>query len=131
MTYLLDTQLLLWILFDSKRLNQSELKILNDESNEIVCSSISIFEISLKYSIGKLELFHTTPDKIPEALQSAGYQMKEVGLEVYSTFYRLPVDIHKDPFDRLLIWEAIQNNYTLLTRDREIEKYQKYGLKVR
>ncbi len=130
MIYLLDTQILLWVLFDSKRLTQGELKILNDESNEIVCSSISIFEISLKYSIGKLQFFRTTPDKIPEALVKAGYKIKEVGVDVYSTFYRLPVDIHKDPFDRLLVWEAIQSNYTLLTRDQEIERYEKYGLKV-
>lgn len=130
MTYLLDTQLLLWVLFDSSRLSSKEVDILNDESNHIYFSTISIFEISLKYSIGKLELSRTTPDKIPDALLRFGYKIKEVGVEVYSTFYQLPVDIHKDPFDRLLIWEAIQSHYTLLTRDREMKKYQKYGLKV-
>ncbi|HOW81971.1 MAG TPA: hypothetical protein PK573_05380 [Spirochaetota bacterium] len=47
-----------------------------------------------------------------------------------SSFYRLPVLRHKDPFDRLIIWQAIKNDMALATRDKEISDYLKYGLKI-
>lgn len=130
MKILIDTQIILWILTDGKKLKQNEIDIINNPDNEIICSSISIFEISLKYSIGKLELRNFTPEMIPELLQNNGYRIKNVDFEVFSSFYKLPNDIHKDPFDRILIWESIKNDFTIMTRDTKILEYKKYGLKT-
>ncbi|MCK5154909.1 MAG: type II toxin-antitoxin system VapC family toxin [Spirochaetales bacterium] len=130
MKILIDTQIILWILTDGKKLKQNEIDIINSPDNEIICSSISIFEISLKYSIGKLELKNFTPEMIPELLQNNGYRIKNVGFEVFSSFYNLPNDIHKDPFDRILIWESIKNDFTIMTRDTKILEYKKHGLKT-
>lgn len=130
MNILLDTQFILWILFDGTALSTREKGTIADDRNTLFCSSISLFEISLKYAIGKLELTNITPDRIPELLVDGGYRIKDVGYETFSSFYKLPRDTHKDPFDRILVWEAIRNDFHLMTRDREIKNYEKWGLRV-
>ncbi len=109
MKVLIDTNILLWILFDGDELN-----IINDEEIEIIVSSISLFEISLKYLLNKLELKNITPYKIPELLLDNGYEIDNIDYKSFSTFYKLPNEIHKDPFDRLIIWESIIKQYYLL-----------------
>jgi PIN domain nuclease of toxin-antitoxin system len=130
MKILIDTNILLMILFEDEKLSKNELKVINDEANEIFVTSISIFEISLKYSIGKLKLKNVTPDVIPEIIEKNGYNLEDTNYKTFSTFYKLPKNNHKDPFDRLIIWEAIQKNYHLLSRDGEFINYEKYGLKL-
>ena len=130
MNILLDTHFILWILTNEEELTDIEQQAVLDPKNTIICSSISLFEISLKYSIGKLRLTNFTPEDIPNALIKNGYQIKEISHKTFASYYKLPNDIHKDPFDRLLIWEAIQNKYKLLSRDGNFKKYKKYGLKL-
>ena len=130
MKILIDTNILLFILFDDAKLSKKEIEIISDDNNEIIVSSISLFEISLKYSINKLELNNITPDKIPDLLISNGYMIEDIDYITYSSYYKLPAEFHKDPFDRLLIWEAIRKDYSLLSKDRAFVNYEKYGLKL-
>ncbi len=130
MKILIDTNILLFILFDDAKLSKKEIEIISDDNNEIIVSSISLFEISLKYSINKLELNNITPDKIPDLLISNGYMIEDIDYITYSSYYKLPSEFHKDPFDRLLIWEAIRKEYNLLSKDRAFVNYEKYGLKL-
>jgi PIN domain nuclease of toxin-antitoxin system len=130
MNILLDTQFILWIITNGKKIKEKERKIIINSKNNIICSSISFFEISLKYSIGKLELTNFLPSEIPDLLFNNGYQIKDIGYDTFSTYHQLPQDIHKDPFDRILIWEAINNHFHFLTRDGKIPEYIKYGLKI-
>ena len=130
MKVLIDTNILLYILFDDSKLTSKELEIIHNEDNEIIISSISLFEISLKYSIKKLKLNNLTPDKIPDLLLKNGYSIEDIDYTTYSSYYKLPSDYHKDPFDRLLIWEAINKKYNLLSKDNAFISYEKYGLKL-
>jgi PIN domain nuclease of toxin-antitoxin system len=130
MKVLIDTNILLFILFDDTKLSKKELKIITDENNEIIVSSISLFEISLKYSINKLELKNITPDKIPDLLTKNGYAIENIDYTTFSSYYKLPSEFHKDPFDRLIIWESIRKNFNLLSKDGEFKNYEKYGLKL-
>ncbi|HNZ27852.1 MAG TPA: type II toxin-antitoxin system VapC family toxin [Spirochaetota bacterium] len=131
MNVLIDTNIILWILFDSTSLNEKEKSIIENNNNQIIVSSISLFEISLKYSIKKLELENVTPEEIPELLKNEGYIIGNVGYESFSTFYKLPfLEDHKDPFDRIIIWEAIQKKYSILSRDGQFKNYKKFGLKL-
>jgi len=130
MKVLIDTNILLYILFDDLKLSKNEIEIISDDNNEIIVSSISLFEISLKYSINKLELNNITPDKIPDLLIRNGYIIEDIDYITYSSYYKLPAEFHKDPFDRLLIWEAIRKEYNLLSKDRAFVNYEKYGLKL-
>lgn len=130
MNILLDTHFILWILTDETKLSKKEKEIIENPKNSIICSSISFFEISLKYSIGKLILERFTPEDIPDLMLKNGYEIVDISYKTFSTYYKLPNDYHKDPFDRLLIWEAIQNNYKLLTRDANIKEFKSLGLKL-
>ncbi len=57
-----------------------------------------------------------------------GIETPGVTPDEVSSFYRLPACGHKDPFDRLLLWQCIRNNMTMITRDRELAEYRKTGL---
>jgi PIN domain nuclease of toxin-antitoxin system len=85
----------------------------------------------LKYSLGKLELEDTNPDEIFEALNNSGFELLEVNNQLYSSYYKLPKKVnHKDPFDRMLIWQAINHDFTLISNDQKIRQYINNGLKL-
>jgi len=130
MTYLLDSHILLWTLFDDGRLKDSIRKTILDGENIISVSSTTFFELSLKFSLGKLELQGITPEKLPELCEQSGFEIIEPTVEVYATFHQLKKLNHKDSFDRLLIWQAIKEKYTLISRDREFLPYRKLGLQL-
>jgi len=93
-------------------------------------STITYWEISLKYSIRKIELEGITPDELPEKVKEMGIKTLELSEDEVSTFYKLPQIKHKDPFDRLIIWQAIRRNITLISKDKQMSDYQKFGLKI-
>ena len=130
MNYILDTHIFLWSLFNSKKLSDSMKKILVDVDNEIYVSLISFWEVSLKYNLGKIELDNYLPDDLPGKAKEAGFNLLSLHVDEVATFYRLPKLEHRDPFDRLLIWQTIKNEYTLLSRDPEFARYKEYGLKT-
>ncbi len=131
MNYLLDTHYVLWSLFEPEKISPDILRILENEEDIKYISGISLWEISLKYSIGKLELYGTNPEGIYESILEAGFKILDLKNIDAATFFRLPLkEDHKDPFDRLLIWQAIQNNLVFLTKDKKIEQYRKSGLRL-
>lgn len=109
MKYLLDTHVLIWTIFDDEKLSEMSRKIIKNQDNEIYASIISYWEISLKYASGKLELMGITPDELPELARKMGIKTLGVNKKVVSAFYKLPKVKHKDPFDRMIIWQAICN----------------------
>ena len=124
MSYLLDTHYILWSLFEPDRIGKKVKRILVDEEQTKYVSGISIWEISLKYSIGKLELIDTNPDEIIEKVKESGFELLNVENLVLASYYQLPKkEHHKDPFDRLLISQSNQNKLTLVTKDKIIPKY--------
>ncbi len=129
MNYLIDTHYVLWALFEPEKIPAKIVKIFKNEEDEKYVSGISLWEISLKYSIGKLELYGTNPKGIYDSILEAGFKVLDLKNIDAATFFRLPLqEDHKDPFDRLLIWQAIQNNLIFLTKDKKIEQYRKIGL---
>ena len=115
MRCLLDTHALLWTLFDDDKLSQKAASIIKNPSNEIFASIVSYWEISLKYAIGKLELEGVTPDELPAHAKTTGIETLTVSEKTASTFFKLPRTTHKDPFDRLIIWQAINENVTRIS----------------
>ncbi len=131
MNYLLDTHYVLWTLFEPDKIPPGIVKIFENEEYVKYVSGISLWEISLKYSIGKLELYDTNPEEIYEGVVEAGFQVLNLKNIDAATFFKLPIQKeHKDPFDRLLIWQAIQNNLIFITKDKKIEQYRKNGLRL-
>ncbi len=130
MAWMLDTHALLWALFEPDKLGRKAGTILRDQSNEVRVSPVSYWEISLKYGLGKLVLPSTDPAEIPAAALQLGLLEKPLATEILATIHHLPyAPDRRDPFDRLLVWQAIRGKRTLLSRDRSMPFFKAHGLK--
>lgn len=130
MKYLLDTHAFLWSVFESKRLSPNIRSILLDPVNTVLVSLITFWEISLKYSLGKLELHDITPDVLPTIAKETGFEIFSLSEHDVASFHNLPKREHNDPFDRLLVWQSINNDITLISKDDALSVYKGNGLHV-
>jgi PIN domain nuclease of toxin-antitoxin system len=126
---LLDTHTFLWALFNPELLSDKAGKLIRSPENTVYISVVSFWEISLKYAIGKLEFSNIMPDSLPDIAQQMGLEILSLDAPEAATFYRLPRYGHKDPFDRLIIWQAIQHKMTLISKDTKFREYKGIGLK--
>jgi len=127
--YLVDTHVLLWAFTDPKKLSGEIRSILEDEKSDIYYSPISLWEISIKHGLGKLFLEGTTPEGFFAELIKSFFTCLPLKNESLISSYHLPRH-HKDPFDRMLFWEALQNNLVLLSTDDAGDWYKESGLRV-
>jgi PIN domain nuclease of toxin-antitoxin system len=131
MKYLLYTHTLLWIAYNQQKLSKKVNTILLDKSNELFISVVSVWEVNIKFSKGNLILNDKTPKDLFDGFDTFfKCTYLDLHLEDALTFYKLKATHHKDPFDRMLIWQALQNNLTFITDDEQIHKYTDIGLKV-
>jgi PIN domain nuclease of toxin-antitoxin system len=120
---LIDTHALLRTLLEPSRLSAEAAEAIADERNQVLVSAASAFEIALKQTIGKLRLpalaREWLPDRVGRLGQTAWLPVSEQhALRAGS----LPL-LHKDPFDRLLIAQAMEEELTLVTSDRQLAQY--------
>jgi PIN domain nuclease of toxin-antitoxin system len=128
---LLDTCTLLWALQDAPRLSAPARKALQDPLNPIYVSTVSFWEISLKCGLGKLSLHRAEPEDLPRFVTEAGWQIQPIAPEIAASAGRLPrLPEHRDPFDRLLVWSAIREDFVLVSRDGAMRDYVPHGLKI-
>jgi len=118
MRLLLDTDVVIWALNRSDKLKNNILAILRDPTNELVVSVISIWEISIKQSLGKL----TIPNEYLSILQHQGIRILTVNTTHAYAIRSLP-RLHRDPFDRMLIAQAMLEDLTIMTHDKQIPAY--------
>lgn len=130
MKYLIDSHILLWALFKPSKLSQRIQIILNDSANTIYVSSVSYFELSLKYSLGKLELKNFTPEDLQSEATKLGFQNLNLNSEDAAGLHLLEFTDHKDPFDKMLFWQAIKNKLKFITRDSKASAYAHQGLDI-
>lgn len=130
MRYLLDTHTFIWAISDQNKLPMKVRSIISNPENEILVSALSFWEISLKYSLGKMNVDNIPPDELPFWAGKHGFKIIPLEAVTTSNYHKLTVTYHKDPFDRMLIWEAIQSNIPLISKDENVEKYQSEGLVV-
>jgi len=130
MNYLIDTHILIWAITDISKLSDQVRYKLEDSKNTIIVSSVSFWEISMKYSYGKLQLNNLFPEQLPDLVKDMGFSSIPLNAEIAASYHDLRLQYHKDPFDRMLIWQAIRNNYTLISNDDRIKQYTSVGLKV-
>lgn len=130
MSYLVDTHVFLWSVISPKKISQTISKILNDPESTKYISVFSFWEISLKFSLDKIDLIGILPDELPDIAKRANFDIVDLDLETASSYYKLPKTNNKDPFDRMLAWQAIRKNFCLLTKDRDFADYKDQGLKI-
>ncbi len=130
MKFLLDTHSLIWALFSPDRLSKKVRTAILDSENDVFVSVVSFWEISLKYALGKIEIKGLNPEDLPTAAKEAYFETIELQPREAASFHRLPRIVHKDPFDRLIIWQAIKRDFFLISADRQFSAYQEHGLKL-
>ncbi len=128
--HLLDTHVLLWALFAPEKLSDIARNALLDTQQDAFVSTISLWEISLKYALGKLQLKHCTPEDIASAARESGFIVLPLLAEEAGSFHRLPRLAHRDPFDRMLVHQAILHDLALISRDGSMQDYKQHGLQL-
>jgi PIN domain nuclease of toxin-antitoxin system len=118
---LLDTQLLLWAAGHPKRLSPTARKLLHDPQNELWFSAASLWEIAIKSTLGR-EDFRVEPRLLRRGLLDNGYVELPVTSQHAVSIDVLP-PLHRDPFDRLLLAQALSEGITLLTGDEQLAQY--------
>ena len=124
MKLLLDTHIFLWALSEPNRLSQKQVIAMEDPTNTVYVSSISITEIAIKASLGKLELVFDPLD----AAEKSGFEMLDFSAKDALILKDLPFH-HRDPFDRMLITQAISRKLMIATQDSIIDQYDCHTLK--
>jgi len=119
---LLDTCTFLWIVTGAPELSERARDAFQNPESEVYLSAVSTWEISVKYSLGRLPLPVPPETYIPRLRQEHG--VAALPLDEESTLHigRLP-DLHKDPFDRMLVCQAIVGGLVILTPDESITQY--------
>jgi PIN domain nuclease of toxin-antitoxin system len=120
-TFLLDTQILLWAAGEPTRLSARARKLLGDPQHELVFSVASLWEIAIKRSLGRSD-FVVEPRVLRRSLLDNGYRELAITGEHALGVESLP-PLHRDPFDRLLVAQATAEGITLLTHDAQLTSY--------
>lgn len=122
MKVLLDTVTFLWIIEGSERLSMVAREQFTAASNEVLLSPVSTWEILVKHQLGRLPLPDRPERFIPAMREQHGIAALPLEESAALQLTRLP-ELHKDPFDRMLICQAIDSGLTILTPDELIRQY--------
>jgi PIN domain nuclease of toxin-antitoxin system len=116
---LLDTHILIWWLADDRKLNRSARTIIANPDNDVLISAASLWEISIKEALGRLEV---ELDDLEAAISRNGFRPLPITFRHALTTGRLPA-VHRDPFDRILVAQASVEELRLVSHDRIFERY--------
>lgn len=127
MRLLLDTCTFLWVLAGSDRLSPAARAAFTDPTNEVYLSAASVWEIVVKHRLGRLPL-PAPPDRfVPAQRVAHGIEPLAIQEEAALHIARLP-DLHRDPFDRMLVAQALVGGLTVVTPDETIRQYAVHTL---
>lgn len=130
MKYLLDTHVFLWATGQSKRLPSKVVTTITDLRNDVFVSAVSFWEIAIKVRTGKLDIGKNKPSDLPSRASDMGMILLGLSPEESATMGQLAEDTHFDPFDRMLIWQAISRKMTLVSGDKGFERFKPDGLRL-
>lgn len=122
MRILIDTHALIWFGENSKRLSKSALRFLEDENNEVYFSVVSIWEMTIKHQLGKLQLHCPLDEKFRNQAANNGMRELSIEFEHVVKIGELPLH-HRDHFDRLLVGQAIVEGLSIISQDEIIDRY--------
>lgn len=120
MAVLLDTHAFLWWCEDSPELSERARTVISSE--DCFVSLASFWEIAIKVNLGKLQLPQTVERYIPDQMSLNGFDTLEIGFRAVAKCASLPVH-HRDPFDRLLVAQAMQDGLPIVSRDPNLGSY--------
>lgn len=123
--YLIDTHIIIWALENNTKLSQRVKDILEDEKTEILVSQVSLYEIAIKQKLGKLpEVIYSIQDLVIE-IEAIDFQILPIKNEHIDAYNSIDlVEDHRDPFDRLIIATAFQEQIPVISADEKFKNYQ-------
>ena len=121
MNYLLDTHTFMWFVSNSRELGQRAKQLIEDDTSNLFLSVASIWEIGIKNSLGKLDVKGGF-ESIPDDLKVNGIDIMFFDFNHISIINKLPFH-HRDPFDRMIIAQAISENMDIIGVDKEFDNY--------
>jgi len=122
MKLLLDTHIFLWLIDDNKRLSEQYRQAIQDPRNEKYLSVVSVWECAIKYKIGKLDFPSFPETYLPGERRKHLIKTLTIDEDSITPLVKLPL-LHKDPFDRLIIAQALQHDLIIMTEDKLILAY--------
>lgn len=122
MRTLLDTHAFLWWISDSRRLSASARRVIEDETNTILVSAASAWEITTKHRIGKLARAEVLALDVTGSIAGQGFEELAITVDDAARAGRLP-GLHRDPFDRVLIAQALARDMAIVSADRVFDGY--------
>lgn len=122
MKILLDTHIFLWYITADPQLNPDYRDAIKNPTNEVYLSVVSLWEVIIKYQLGKLPLPESPETYIPEQRKLHAISVLEVDEPSVGRLASLP-PLHRDPFDRLIISQAVEHGLTLITADAAVRAY--------
>ena len=122
MKLLLDTHIFLWLVDDDQRLSAQYRQAIQNPNNEKFLSVVSIWECTIKYQIGKLDFPSSPETYLPIERRKHLIKILTVDEESIPPLVKLPL-LHKDPFDRLIMAQALQHDLSIMTEDKLILAY--------
>jgi PIN domain nuclease of toxin-antitoxin system len=123
MKYLLDTHAFLWFVLDDKRISTTAKSIIEDSKNTIYFSAASAWEMAIKTKLARLKIIGDFESFIIDQLSTNSFVPLSITISHSLYTERLP-QIHKDPFDRIIIAQSKLENLALISRDKTIGKYK-------
>ncbi|MFB2977440.1 type II toxin-antitoxin system VapC family toxin [Microseira sp. BLCC-F43] len=125
MKYLIDTHILIWFIEGDEKLSEEARALIANPANDIYVSQASLWEMTIKISIGKLSLSISLSD-LELFLVSNQFQILETQFRHYEILHYLPFH-HQDPFERMIIAQAKAEDYTIITHD---DRFKLYDVKL-
>lgn len=122
MRLLLDTHAVLWFLSNDPQLSQPARRNIENTDFEKFVNAVSLWEIAVKLSLGKLKLPQPFGEVFPRQLELNGFELLQISCAHLDQLVGLPFH-HRDPFDRLLLAQALTDDLTIVSRDPEFSKY--------
>ncbi len=130
MNLLLDTHVLIWAIMDTSKLSPTARFHLVESENKVYVSAVSLWEIAIKHALGKLDLKGVAPaDLVTYATDEVGFNLLDLNSRLVAEYGHVPA-LHPDPFDRMLIHQAVSGGFSLVSADRKFKEYKSYGLKL-
>lgn len=116
----------MWAVADKSRLSAAVKNVLEDLEAEMLVSQISLWEIAIKYRLGKFPEFNSTLNEFIETIAKAGFTLLPLKNEHLIAYFNYPhfTEDHKDPFDRLLLVTADVENAGFITKDEKFNTYK-------
>jgi len=116
---LLDTHVLLWWFADDRKLSKDARTMIANADHQVLVSAASVWEVAIKAALKRIEI---ELDDLEDAIRKSGFEPLSIAVQHAVRVGRLP-DIHRDPFDRMLVAQASVEELRLVTHDRVFERY--------